>query len=191
MNKVPLGQDMLFYPRPTFLVGAVVDGKPNFMVVAGGGGVNSDPLMIALPIMHARYTLKGMRQNMAFSVNVPSADLVRETDYCGTESGSEVDKVEVCKFRVFYGKLDKAPLIEQCPLNVECEVAHTLNLGTHTLILGRVGQIYCSEDCLTDGKPDLSKVNPIIYTTQLGKYLTAGPVIADARSIGQELKAKG
>ncbi|MFC1921177.1 hypothetical protein ACFLYQ_05585, partial [Chloroflexota bacterium] len=59
---------------------------------------------------------KGIKQNMTFSVNVPSADLVKETDYCGIESGSKADKVAVCKFDVFYGKLETAPMVEQCPV---------------------------------------------------------------------------
>jgi flavin reductase (DIM6/NTAB) family NADH-FMN oxidoreductase RutF len=188
MNKVPMGPRMLFYPRPTFLVGAIVDDKPNFMVVAGGGGVNSEPLTIAVPIQHSRYTLKGIRQNMAFSVNLPSADMAKETDYCGNASGFEVDKVKICGFNLFYGKLDKAPLIEQCPVNAECTVAHMLDLGTHTLVLGRVEEIYCSENSLTDGMPDLNKVNPMIYTTQLRQYLTVGQVVGDSKVISQGLK---
>jgi flavin reductase (DIM6/NTAB) family NADH-FMN oxidoreductase RutF len=160
------------------------------MVAAGGSGVNSEPPMIAVAINHARHTLKGMRQNQTFSVNVPSKDLVRETDYCGNVSGSTVDKVKVCRFKVFYGKVGTAPLIEQCPVNIECKVAHMLDLGSHTLVIGRVEEVYFSEDCLTDGKPDLKKVNPMIYTTQLRQYLTVGKVIGDSQIIGQELKAR-
>ena len=190
MNKIPMGPKMLFYPRPTLLVGANVDDKPNFMTVAGGGSASAEPPMISVPIRHSRYTLKGIRQNLTFSVNVPSADLVRETDYCGFVSGSKVNKVEVCQFKVFYGKLDNAPLIEQCPFNIECKVVHILDLGSHSLIIGRVEETYCAEGYLTDGKPDLNKVNAMIYTTQHRQYLTVGQVIADAYSIGQELKAR-
>ena len=63
-----------------------------------------EPPTISVAIRHGRYTLKGIRQNMTFSVNVPSVDLVKETDYCGLVSGSKVNKVEACQFNVFYGK---------------------------------------------------------------------------------------
>ena len=45
-------------------------------------------------------------------------------DYCGTVSGRDADKVAVCGFNVFYGEIETAPLIEQCPLNLECRVIH-------------------------------------------------------------------
>ena len=117
MKKVELAPDRLMYPRPTLLVGSNVDGKANFMAVGGGGVANAGPPMIAVPIRHHQYTLKGILQNMTFSVNTPSVDLIKETDYCGIVSGANIDKSKVCGFNVFYGKLKTAPLIEQCPLN--------------------------------------------------------------------------
>ncbi len=59
---------------------------------------------------------------------------IRETDYCGIISGSRVAKVKACQFKVFYGKLDNAPLIEQCPINLECKVVHILDLGVIHLL---------------------------------------------------------
>lgn len=190
MAKVTVGPKTLFYARPALLIGANVDGKPNFMTVAGGGSVNAEPPMVALPIMHSRHTLKGIRQNLTFSVNVPSVDLVKETDYCGLVSGSKVNKVEVCQFKVFYGRLDTAPLIEQCPINVECKVIHILDLGSHALVIGRVEETHISDSCLTEGQLDVSKVNPIVYTTQGRRYMAFGQVIADAYSAGLELKTR-
>ncbi|MFC1861579.1 flavin reductase family protein, partial [Chloroflexota bacterium] len=118
MGKVPMGPSTLIHPTPVFLIGANVHDKPNFMTEAWYGIANSDPpSMISVAIRHQRYTLTGIRQNSAFSVNVPSTDVVKETDYCGMVSGSNFNKVEICRFIVFYGKMNNAPLIEQCPIN--------------------------------------------------------------------------
>lgn len=183
-----MGPKMLPYPRPTFLVGSSVDGKPNFMVVAAAGAANVEPPMISVAIRRNRYTNESIRKNMTFSVNVPSSDLVRETDYCGLVSGSDVNKVEVCQFNVFYGKLDNAPLIEQCPINIECKVVHILDLGSHSLFVGRIEETHISEDCLTDGKPDINKIKPLIYTADPDRqYRAFGEVVANSYSIGQEL----
>lgn len=191
MGKTLMGLQTLIYPMPTLLVGANVNDKPNFMTVAWGGIANSEPPMISVAIRHQRYTLRGIRQNMTFSVNVPSTDMVRETDYCGITSGSKVDKVEVCKFKVFYGKLSNAPLIEQCPINLECKVAHILDLGSHSLVIGRIEETYVSESCLTDGKPDVNKIKPFAYIPSLSaQYHVLGNAIAKAFSIGKELKAR-
>jgi len=191
MAKVELGPQTLLYPMPALLVGANVDGKPNFMTVGWSGIANSDPPMLSVAIQHHRYTYKGIRQNMTFSANVPSVDMAREADYCGMAAGAKVDKVKVCQFKVFYGKLGNAPLIEQCPVNLECSVTHILNLGTHALIVGRIEETHVSEPCLTDGKPDVSKVNPLVYIAAPARqYHALGEVIAKAFTIGNELKTR-
>ncbi|MFC1919337.1 flavin reductase family protein [Chloroflexota bacterium] len=188
MDKVILGPQTLVYPMPTFLVGANVDGQPNFMAVAWSGIANGNPPMISVAIRPQRYTFKGIRQNMAFSVNVPSVELVKEVDYCGLISGSKVNKTEVCQFDVSYGKLGSAPLIEQCPINLQCTVVHILELGSHFLVIGRIDETYVSQDCLTDGKPDVNRIRPFSYVTApANQYRTLGETVAQAFSIGKEL----
>jgi len=191
MDKFRLGPQTLVYPMPAFLVGANIDDKPNFMAVAWGGIANGEPPMVSVAIRRQRYTLKGIKQNWTFSVNIPSVDMVNETDYCGMVSGSKVNKVEACNFTVFYGQLGNAPLIEQCPINLECKVVQILELGSHSLVVGQIEETHISEDCLTDGKPDVNKVKPFIYTAQPARHYQAfGEVIAKAFSIGREIEAK-
>jgi flavin reductase (DIM6/NTAB) family NADH-FMN oxidoreductase RutF len=190
MVKVDLKPDRWMYPRPTLLVGSNIDGKPNFMAVGGGGVINAEPPMIGVPIRHHQYTLKGIYQNLTFSVNIPSTDQVKETDFCGIVSGSKVDKVEACGFKVYYSSLKTAPMIEQCPINLECKVVHILNLGTHAFVMGEVKGAYVSEDCLTNGKPDVKKMKPMIFNLEASEYSTLGEFVAKAFSIGRELKVK-
>jgi flavin reductase (DIM6/NTAB) family NADH-FMN oxidoreductase RutF len=190
MAKVELKPDRLIYPRPTLLVGSNVDGKPNFMAVGGGGVANGEPPMLGFPLRHQCYTLKGIRQNLTFSVNTPSVDQAREVDYCGITTGARVDKVEVCKFKIFYGHLKTAPLIEQCPLNLECRVIHLLNLGSHFFVIGQVEGLFISEECLTDGKPDAKKIKPMVFDIIARTYLAFGQVVAKAYSIGKELEQR-
>jgi flavin reductase (DIM6/NTAB) family NADH-FMN oxidoreductase RutF len=188
MGKVVLGPQTLIYPMPAMLVGADVSGKPNFMAVAWGGIACSDPPMISVAIRHARHTLKGIKQNQVFSVNIPSIEQVKETDYCGMVSGSRIDKVEACRFKVFYGRLAIAPLIEQCPVNLECSVVQILNLGSHSLVLGRIEETHVSEDCLTKGKPDVDKIRPLTYVTSpAARYQRLGDVVGKAWSVGKRL----
>ena len=189
MGKIRMGQTQVLETIPTVLVGVNVDGKPNFMTVAGTGIANGEPPMLAVPIRPHHYTHKGITQNLTFSVNIPSVDLVKETDYCGIASGYKVNKAEVCKFNVFYGMLGSAPLIEQCPVNLECKVLHILGLGSHSLVIGRVEEAHVSENCLTGGKPDIDKIRPFVYTIETGyPYQALGQVIGKAFSIGRELK---
>ena len=141
--------------------------------------------MISVGIRHSRYTLKGIMEKMAFSVNVPSCNLVTETDYCGVASGSKTDKVKDCQFKVFYSKSGEVPLIEQCPVNLECTVKHILDLGSHSLIVGSIDETYISEDCVTDGKPDIEKIDPFAYIRlPAQQYRALGQVIGKAYGAG-------
>ena len=189
MKKVTLGAQTLIYPMPAFLIGANVGEKPNFMTAAWSGIAASTPPMITVALQHHRHTLKGIRQNGTFSVNVPGANLVRETDYCGMVSGTtKADKAAECGFTIFYGKLKNAPLIEQCPVNLECEVVHTLALGSHTLIVGRIEEVHVSEDCMAEGEPDAAKIDPIIFTTGAeNAYFRLGEKIGPAFKIGKQM----
>ena len=190
MKKVLLTPQPLICAPPTVLVGTMVNGKPNFMTVAWCGVANSNPPMVSVAIRPGRYTLKGM-QNREFSVNIPSADIVKEADYCGMVSGAEVDKVAACKFNIFYGQLPNAPLIEQCPVNLACKVEHILALGTHNLIIGQVMETHISENCLTDGKPDLKKIKPFIYGMgALPEYYTLGNSLGRGFFVGKEVGIK-
>jgi len=176
---------------PALLVGANIDGKPNFMTVAWASMANVEPPMMSVSIRHIRHTLKGIKQNMTFSANIPSTDMVVETDYCGIISGANADKTKDCQFNVFYGKLETAPLIEQCPLNLECRVEHILDLGSNSLVIGRIEETHVSDDCLTDGKPDANKIKPIAFViSSMLQYQALGEVVGKAFSVGKELKTK-
>ena len=175
-----------FYP--TIMIGANVDGKPDFTTVAWTGVAASVPPHITIALQHHRYSLKGVRQNMSFSVNIPSTAQVKETDYCGLASGARVDKTADCGFSVFYGKLKNAPFIEQCPINHGCEVVQILNLGSHELIVGRIVDSHVSEECLTNGRPDPAKVNPFLFAGS--GYYRIGEYLGDAFRCGIEINPK-
>ena len=109
----------------------------------------------------------------------------------GIVSGAEVDKVATCKFDIFYGKLKNAPLIEQCPVNLACKVEHILKLGTHYLVIGLVEETHVSENCLTEGKPDFRKINPLIYGMgPMSEYFKLGESLGKSFSVGKDLAGK-
>jgi flavin reductase (DIM6/NTAB) family NADH-FMN oxidoreductase RutF len=173
---------------PTIIVGVNVDGKPDFTTVAWTGVAASVPPSITIALQHHRHSLKGVRQHMTFSVNIPSASLVKETDYCGLASGARIDKAADCGFSVFYGKLKNAPFIEQCPINHACEVVQILNLGSHELIVGKIVESHASEECMVDGRPDPAKVKPFVFAG-FG-YFGIGEHLGDAFRCGIAINPK-
>ena len=192
MSKVALGPKTFLYPTPAVMVGAVIGGKPNFMTAAWCGIVNSKPPMISVSLQHPRHTLVGIKENHNFSINIPSIDMVKETDYCGIVSGSKTDKVADCKFTIFYGKLKTAPMIEQCPASLECKVVQILNLGSHDMVIGEIEDLYVTDVCLTSGEPDVEKIKPLLFALGTApEYREFGKPVGAAFSIGKQIKSSG
>ncbi len=189
MAKVKLGPLELVYPMPAFLVGSLCGGGPSFATVAWGGIVCSTPPSVGISLRPSRHTLKGIKEHGTFSVNIPSVAQITETDYCGIVSSAKVDKVRVCGFHIFYGTLTTAPLIEECPLNLECSLSEMVTLGSHILIIGEVIESHVSEECLTDGRPDVDKIRPLCYSSgHTAEYRALGEALGPAFKIGRTLK---
>lgn len=149
-------------PLPVALVGTKVKGKPNFLVIGYISPFNFGR-HIFFSMYKKRFSRKGIYENNTFSVNIPSVDLLAETNICGTKSGRKFDKSTL--FEVFYGELKTAPMIQQCRLNMECEVVEILDYDQNEGIIGKVIKSYANSDCLTHNKLDLRKVDPILWAT--------------------------
>ena len=185
-KKIKMGTQQLLNPKPVILVGTVIDGKPNFLTVSWTGVTSSNPQTMSIAIRDIRYSLKGIQKNKTFSVNIPTVEMVKETDYCGSVSGSEYDKVKECNFKIFYGNLTSTPLIEQCPINIECQVLQTIVIGDHSIIIGKIIETYITEECFTNGLPDIKKINPMVFCTLTSKsmgYYKLGEFVSETNSI--------
>ena len=185
-DKINIGSNVYVVPMPVTLVGTMVEGRANFMAVGWVARVNGKPPIVAVGLNKRHHTPVGIQENQTFSVNFPGVDLMAETDYCGIVSGRNVDKSGV--FEVFYGELETAPMIRQCPLCLECRVFDTVSLPTHYLFLGEVMAAYSEERYLTDGKLDVRKMRPFVLTMPDNNYWTVGEWAGKAWNVGQKLK---
>lgn len=186
MAKVTVGPMPYMSVMPTVLVGANVKGKPNYMTAAWATVACLAPPMVCVALNKERYTVKGIEENRTFSLNIPSAAQVAETDYCGLVSGTKGDKTKV--FSSGYGKLKSAPLADECPVNIECRLFTAVDCGSHRLYIGEVAEIYAEKSCLTDGKPDIARIQPIVYAQ--ATYFGVGKEIAKAFSAGKNYRKK-
>jgi len=176
------------FVMPVSLVGANVGGKPNFEAIAWFSLVDYQPNLIGVSSEKSHYTNKGIRENKTFSVNIPSAGMAAATDFCGLYSGSKVDKSKV--FDVFYGELKTAPMISECPVNVECRLCQTLELLHGEVFIGEIVGVYMEDKYLTDNKPDTRKIDPLLFEGTLGSYWRVGEQIARAFGVGKDYKPK-
>ena len=137
--------------------------------------------MISVALRKSRYTSAGIKANQTFSVNIPPTDLVKATDYVGITSGHKVDKSTI--FKTFYGKLETAPMIEECRVCMECKLVQILDFGhSHEIFIGEVVGSYVDKDCLVGGAPSIKKVDPIIFSTGDQNYWKVGEQLAKAFS---------
>jgi len=187
MEKIKIeSNDAFVYPMPMTIIGAVVDGKPNFMAAAWVSRVNFKPAMMMIAL-GAHHTNLGIDANGAFSINLPDVSLLEKTDYCGIVSGRKVDKSKL--FDVYYGSLAGAPLIKECPLSMACRLNQVLKLPFDTLYIGDVVEVYTEERYLTAGKLDVKKINPFTLTMPDNHYWRVGEMAGKAWSAGKKLKA--
>ena len=183
MNDINLNKHIteanLLSPLPVILVGANVHSKPNYLVIGYSCPFDFGKY-IFFSIFKKRYTSIGIHENMTFSVNIPSEDLVDKTGICGSKSGRDIDKSSL--FDNFYGELKTAPMIRECPVNIECEVNEILDYDRNEGIIGRVVKSYVNQEysIKENGKIvlDWRKIHPIIWATggdfnyyQLGKRI--------------------
>lgn len=189
MNKIKLGSKPMIYPMPVTLVGADVAGKPNFMTIAFIGVVNMNPAMVAMGANPSHFTTRGIVENRTFSINLPSKKMLEVTDYVGLFSGKTHDKSQL--FTIFRGETKTAPMIEECPVNLECRLVEKLSLGgTDDLFIGEIVQTYCEEEFMTNGKPDVEKMGSFVFTMDDNRYFSLGKPIGKAWSDGKNFKSK-
>jgi flavin reductase (DIM6/NTAB) family NADH-FMN oxidoreductase RutF len=174
---------------PVVIVGANVGGKANFNTIAYCGVAQSQPPMLSISMDKKRHTRKGILQNKTFSVNIPSESMIEVTDFIGISSGALTDKSVL--FEVFYGGLKTAPMIEECPINIECSVVTILDFGgKNDLIVGKIEETYSDEKYLSNDIPDIKKVNPIVFTRFDHKYWRIGECIGQAFEIGESFEGR-
>jgi len=172
------------YPMLQTIIGAIVNGKPNFIAIAHVGILSLDT--VSLGIHKSHYTNSGIIENKGFSVNIPDEKMVVETDYVGLVSGKNIDKSKV--FQIFYGTLKNIPMISEAPVNMECELVETLDYKTHDIFVGRIVKTYADENVLTDDKIDSAKVKPMFFDMHLKKYWKLGEPFSECWSIGNNFK---
>ncbi len=181
--KEKLGSTNALYPLVTAIVGATVDGTPDFATVAHLGIAHLKGITLGMGKM--RHTGKGIVENGTFSVNLPSEDMVAITDHIGMTSGAGEDKSR--HFELFYGELDSAPMIQDCKVTMECRLIEHVELPTHDLFVGEVVGTYADLEVLTNGVVDIAKLRPLLFDMASKKYWALGAPVARCWSVGKDV----
>lgn len=190
-NKAKLGKIPFVYPVPIALAGALVHGKPNFETLGDVGIMGINPPIVYISSGRGHYTNIGILEHETFSINFPPTTLLVKTDYCGTVSGHDVDKSQL--FEVFFGELETAPMIRECPVNLECKVIKEFSIQHRQIFVGDVVQTYVNADFVTEVEgrrqiADLTKLDPIMYALD-NRYYKIGESIGVGYQESKQFKS--
>lgn len=163
----------LLAPAPPALVSCGTLEQPNLLTVAWTGIVNTHPAMTYVSIRPERYSYGLIKASGEFVINLTPAALIHAADFCGVRSGRDLDKWAETGLTPAAASAVSAPLVEQCPLSLECRVTKILPLGSHDMFLAEIVAIDVDESMLTrDGKLDLSRAGLAAFAH--GEYYELG-----------------
>ena len=164
----------MVYPAPAAMISvADAEGNTNIITAAWTGNICSDPPMAYVSIRPERFSYHMVEDTGCFVINLTTKKLARATDYCGVRSGRNDDKWKTAGLTPEPADFVKAPLIKECPVNIECQVAGQIELGSHTMFIGKVLAVHVDEAYMDkNGRFDLAASGLMAYAH--GEYLELG-----------------
>lgn len=181
------GAKPFVYPMPVFIVAAYDEnGVPNAMNAAWGGISEENEISICISPEHK--TTANILTKGAFTVSIADAAHVVECDYVGVISANDVpDKLEKCGFHTTKSAFVDAPIIDELPMAVECELV-SYDCESCRLV-GEIVNVCADESVLNEeGKVDPAKLKPITYDPMNHTYLVLGEKVGNAFEDGFKIK---
>lgn len=168
----------LLAPVPAALVTCGTSEKPNVLTIGWTGIVCTRPPMTYISVRPERFSHDIIRDSGEFVINLTTSAMVKQTDFCGVKSGRDVNKFEVCGFHTAPAVKVTAPLIEECPVSLECRVTETKLLGSHTMFLAEIVGVDVDEKYIdSKGKLNLQQCGLAAYAH--GEYFALGRKLGD------------
>lgn len=177
----------MVYPAPAAMVSvADKEGNTDIITAAWTGNICSDPAMAYVSVRPERFSYHMIEETQCFVINLTTKALARATDYCGVRSGRDVDKWKETGLTLEPAEHVVAPMIKESPVNIECQVVNHLDLGTHTMFIGKVLAVHVDEAYMDKtGRFDLASTGLMAYAH--GEYLELGKRIG---TFGYSVKKK-
>ncbi len=190
MDKQVLGPCITFFPQPTTLISTLdADGEINVMTASWVAMVSKTPPTIAVSLHHQRRSYANIRATGEFVVNAVPADLVLAADLCGVRSGNDTDKLAVTGLKTSRATRIAAPLLTDCPLNLECRLTLEVPLGDYRLLLAEVLEVHALKAAIRDdGSYDAAAFDPLVYLGGIREYWDLGSKRATAYKDGLQLE---
>lgn len=183
--KKNFGAKPYLFPQPVMIIATYDEnGKANAMNAAWGGIVGMNEIIMDLS---SHKTTDNLLKTKAFTVSVANVEHLVACDYVGIVSANkEPNKMEKAGFTTVKSDFVNAPVINELPLTLECELKQVID---GSKFIGEIKNVSIDESVLgDDGELDLNKFSPITYDTVHYGYYRLGEKVGTAFSDGAKLK---
>ncbi len=179
----------LLAPVPAVLVSCGKGNKINVFTVAWTGILCSHPPKTYISVRPERYSYEFVHSDGVFTINLPTAEMCKELDFCGVRSGRVVDKFKECGFtaeRCF--EIDSVSIAE-CPISIECKVSDVIKLGSHDMFIADIVCVDVDDKYIEDEKLRIDKCDLVSYAH--GEYYKLGKKLGKfGYSVEKKIKRK-
>ena len=173
MAKKTLKGGALVCPLPPTMVSCGDMENSNIITIGWTGILNTIPPKTYISVRPTRHSYNIIKEKGEFVINLTPSNLVKEADYCGIYTGKKVDKFAKCKLTKVKGTQVDAPMIDECPVSIECKVTDIVPLGSHDMFMADIVAVNVDENLFDkDGKMRLDKANLVAYAH--GEYFELG-----------------
>lgn len=169
---------VLLAPVPPALVSCGTMEHPNVLTIAWTGVLNTHPPMTYISVRPSRHSYPILMERKEFVINLTTSAMCKETDFCGVRSGRDIDKLAACHLTPEPAQTVSAPLIAECPVNLECKITATQELGTHVMMIAEITGVNVEERYIdSKGKLNLQQCGLMAYAH--GEYFALGRKLGD------------
>ena len=186
--KKDIGKIPAIFPMPVLMIGTYDEnGKVDVMNAAWGQVCDNDRIILSLTESHK--TVKNIKLNKAFTVALADRAHVEVADYFGIVSGNNAeDKFERTGYHAVKSEKVNAPIIEEFPIVMECELAEIIDTDSIYGVVGKTLNTKVEEDALSEnGKVDVRKLGALMFDQFQSGYYTVGEKVATAWNAGLDL----
>lgn len=148
-------------PTPKILVSCRgLNGENNVLAVGYCGNCSYDPPMVMVGIVPSRYSYQMIKESGCFTVNLVDKSYKEVFDYLGSHSKRDENKLDVMNVKFDEGVKIDAPILSDCPVNIECKVVDSVVTGSHEMFIGKVLYVHANAKLVDDeGNIDFSQIN--------------------------------
>ncbi len=177
MAKKAVNPGTYLSPVPAFLISSGnCEENYNVSTASWTGTICSRPPMAYVSFRPATLSYHTITACKEFVINLPTADMLNKVDLAGRLSGKDVNKWKELSLTPVKADKVNAPLVAECPVNIECKVVDEKELGSHKMFIAEVVAVHTEERFIRDGRIDLSGFETIANVG--GWYMNVEDAIA-------------